>query len=309
MVSGSRTAVATSADDYLGSLQGEARIDSSGAFSLDLERSRDKLQRFQLPSAHHYVLPLVACAVARGADSFAYFCDERRRIVDLGGVAVELVDPYLQLALATAGRLSDTDVYGENWDGRTGLRFRVVQGQLRVLPLEIGGPTRTRLVLTSMHPWVNRLAGAVRWLAGVGPASEPAAELLKAYARYCPLPVRLNGRQLNLERQGHWKWLGVLNRPPLQLRPLTALRQTAHSHEVPFAGYLGLGVGGGGALVIVDGLLYPLEIPELGPEFRAILWHPGLQRDLSLLKLVENGGLHIFRRQLKQIFAEMAAGR
>lgn len=40
---------------------------SIGAFS-------DKLQRFQLPSAHHYVLPLVACAVARGADSFAYFC-------------------------------------------------------------------------------------------------------------------------------------------------------------------------------------------------------------------------------------------
>ncbi len=57
-------------------------------------------------------------------------------------------------------------------------------------------------------------------------------------------------------------------------------------------------MGGGGAL----------ETADLGPEFRAILWHPGLQRDLSLLKLVENGGLHIFRRQLKQIFAEMAAG-
>ena len=305
-------ALATSADDFLGSLQGEARIDSTGAFTIDLEQARAKLQRFQLPSADHYILPLVACAVVGGADSLSVFSDQHRRLVDLSGLAVELesggpASGYLHLGLATAGRLAGTDVYGEVWDGQAGCRFRVSQGQIHKVSLSQppwhGGAPKTRLVLSAAHPWENRLAGAFRWLAGVGPARDLAGDLLKAYASYSPLPIRLNARQINLERQGHWRWLGTLNRPPLQLRPITALRHATLEREVPFSGYVGLGVGGGGVLVVVDGLLYSLEVPELPSEFRAILWHCGLQRDLSLLQLVENDELDRFRRQLSEVNA------
>lgn len=283
-------------------------LDSAGAFTIDLERAQATLQRFQLDSAYHYILPLVACAVAGGADSLSVFSDHQRRIVDLGGLAVDLSGggpalSYLHSALAAANRLAD--VFGETWNGQTGARFRMVGGQLRVIPLLQEGPVKTRIVLTPTRPWENRLFGAARWLAGVGPAADPAAEILKAYTRYSPMPVRLNGCQLNLERQGHWKLLGVLNRPPLQLRPLTAMRQIALERDVPFAGYLGLGVGGGGGLVIVDGLLYPFELPG---ELRAILWHSGLQRDLSLLNLVKNEELAEFHQQLSRIFGELQAG-
>ncbi|MCW5872315.1 MAG: hypothetical protein KIS61_34005, partial [Candidatus Eremiobacteraeota bacterium] len=280
---------------------------STGAFTLDLERSRATLQHFQLPSAYHYVLPLVACAVAGGADSLSIFSDQHRRIVDLDGLAVNLegggaVSSYLHAALAAAGRLAHTDVFGESRDGQAGFRFRLAGTQLLISPLpEQQHSVRTRLILTPLHPWENRLFGAVRWLAGLGPAADPAAELLKAYSRYSSVPIRLNSRQLNLEWQGHWKLLGVLNRPPLQLRPQTALRQVTVCREVPFAGYLGLGVGGGGALVIVDGLLYPLDLPGASPEFRAILWHSALQRDLSMLRLVENQELERFRQTVVEI--------
>lgn len=264
------------------------------------------MQRFQLPSPHHYVLPLVACAVAGGADSLSVYAEQHRRLVCLGGLGVDLESGYLQSALAAAQGLAHTDVYGETWNGRSGSRFRVQGGRWLVTPLdEPQGSPRTRLVLTPLYPWQDRISGGLRWLVGVGPASDPAGDLLKAYARYSPIPIRLNGRQLNLERQGHWKLLGTLNRPPLLLRPVTALRQVSVRREVPFAGYLGWGVGGGGALVVVDGLLYPLEVPGLPADFRAILWHSGLRRDLSLLKLVETEELAAFRETLGEILSEL----
>lgn len=310
--------MATSADDYLGTLQGEAEIDSTGVFSIDLERAGATLQRFQLPSAYHYVLPLVACAVVGGAEGLSIFPARHSRVIDISGLAFDFQGGgaalgYLQLALATAARLADTQVLGESWDGRAGSRFRMWRGKLLYSPLvqppwDGGLHQRTRLTLTPVQLWDRRLAGAARWLVGVGPASDPAAELLKAYSRYSPVPIRLDSRELNVVRQGHWKLLGVLNRPPLQLRPLTALRQIALEREVPFAGYLGQGVGGGGVLAIVDGLLYPVDLPGAHPEFRAIVWHSGLQRDLSLLKLVENDELQRFRQQLGQIVGEICSG-
>lgn len=280
-------------------------MDSSGTFTIDLERSRATLQRFQLASANHYVLPLVACAVAGGAESLSF----SRRGVDLEGLAVDLAgSSYLHSALACLDRLVDVEVSGESWDGHTGSRFRLVRGQLEVTALAQASSVRTRLVLTPTRALESRLLDAVRWVAGVGPARDPAEQLLRSYARYCPVPIRVNGRQFNLERQGHWKLLAVLNDPPLQLRPLGCLRQTRLVRDVPFAGYLGLGMGGGGALVIVDGLLYPLELPGAPADFRAILWHPDLQRDLSLLKLVKNEQLAEFCQQLGQIFAAVRAG-
>lgn len=304
--------MATSADDYLGGLRGEAAVDSSGTFSLDLAKSRRTLQRFQLPSADHYILPLVVCAVAGGADSLSFYQQHRHRVVDMGGLTVDLAPGgYLELALLTALRRGGTQASGATWNGSSGSALRVDPGQIRITPLDHppwDPPlVMTRLIFTPPNPLEKRLLGVARWMAGMGPESDPTAELLKAYSRYSPVPIRLHGRQINLERQGHWKLLAVLNRPPLPLRPLTALRQLELQKDLPFAGYLGLGVGGGGVLLVVDGLLYPLELPHAPEDFRAILWHSGLQRDLSMLKLRENEELQNLRRQLAEICAEINA--
>lgn len=306
--------MAISADDYLDSLRGEAIADSSGSFSLDLEKARATLQRFQLPSPDHFVLPLVICAVAGGADSLSYYHHQQSVVVDLGGLAVRFEDrskarAYLELALLTALRRAGTKVVGASWDGSAGFEFQDAQRQLQIRSLELPpweqDQVRTRLILTPADPVGRWLVGAARWLAGLGQESEPAAQLLKSYSRYSPVPIRLQGRQINLERQGHWKLLTILNQPPLNLRPLTSLRQLSVQQELPFAGYLGSGVDGGGVLVIVDGLLYPMTLPGMPEDFRAILWHSGLPRDLSLLNLSEGEELESFRRQILGLWKEM----
>lgn len=302
--------MATSADDYLGSLRETASLESSGSFTLDTQKARETLQRFQLPSADHYLLPLVACAVSGGADSFSHYRKNQRWLSDLSGLAVDLESSsqarsYLELALTTAARIPEAIVSGASWDGEKGWQFGLQRGQLSITPLSQApwpnSTPQTRLGLQPPHPWLASLSGAVRWLAGLGPSPDRATQLLKAYARYSPLPIRLQGTQINLQRQGSWKLLALLNHPPLQLRPLGSLIQVSLQKDVSFSGYLGLGVGGGGALVVVDGLLYPLEIPEFPPDFRAVLWHKGLQRDLSLLKLVENQQLQQLRQELKEL--------
>lgn len=278
-------------------------MDSSGAFTVDQARAQATLQRFQLPSADHFVLPLVLCAVAGKADSFSYFHQQGQRVVEIGGLALGS-GPLLELALLTAVRRGGVE--GFSWDGRSGTRFRAsAREPLQEAPWE-PGLVKTRLLFTFPS---DRLVRLLRWVAGVGQASDPVAEVLKAYARYSPIPIRVNGRQINLERQGHWKHLTILNRPPLHLRPITSMRQVSLDKDVPFAGYLGTGVGGGGVLVIVDGLLYPLDLPEAPEDFRAIVWHSGLERDLSLLKLRENEELQLFRRQLLEICREACGSR
>lgn len=287
--------MATSADDVLGALRGEAAVDSSGSFTLDQARAQATLQRFQLPSADHFLLPLVICAVTGKADSFSYFQHHRQRVVEISGLALGS-EPLLELALLTAARKGG--VKGASWNGCSGTFFQGASTQpLQDAPWE-RALVKTRLLFTLPG---QTLLKVLRWVAGVGQARDPVAEVLKSYASYSPIPIRLNGRQINLERQGHWKHLTILNRPPLHLRPITSMRQVNLDQALPFAGYLGTGVGGGGVLVIVDGLLYPLDLPEAPEDFRAILWHSGLERDLSLLKLRENEKLHLFRRQLLEL--------
>ncbi|MBS2039214.1 hypothetical protein JST97_29795 [bacterium] len=291
-------------------------LDSSGTFTLDRQRARDTLQRFQLPSAHHYVLPLVSCAVRGGADSLFYYRENQQHVVDIVSLALEPETPsevraFLELGLTTAERDPGQRISAASWDGQKGYELTVERGQLCFHPLQQppwpNRSNKTRVVVSPMNLWPKRLAEAICWLAGVGRGSDPVARLIKDYSSYSPIPVRVQGSQINLERQGHWKQLGVLNSPPLHLRPIASLAQKTLSRQVPFSGYLGFGAGGGGALVVVDGLLYPLQFPEAPAEFRAILWHASLKRDLSLLKLVENQELQNFRIQLSEILADVSA--
>lgn len=122
------------------------------------------------------------------------------------------------------------DVYGENWDGRTGLRFRVVQGSCACCPWRLGGrpgPGRARDLYASLGQSTGgggSLAGRRRPGLRAGRRVTESLRALLSAAGAAERTAAESGK-----RQGHWKWLGILNRPPLQLRPLTALRQTAHS--------------------------------------------------------------------------------
>ena len=56
-----------SVDRLIGELRREGRVDSRGEFTLDRDKAREKLRRYQLASLQAYVTELVQAAVLRGA--------------------------------------------------------------------------------------------------------------------------------------------------------------------------------------------------------------------------------------------------
>ena len=53
-------------EDLLSQLTAEGQLQSSGAFTVDLSRAKDKLARFQFEDPFYYILKLVQAAVAEG---------------------------------------------------------------------------------------------------------------------------------------------------------------------------------------------------------------------------------------------------
>lgn len=305
-------------DEIVGALRQEGTSDSNGVFTLDLLKSAQKLQSFRLPSGYHYVLPMVGSAVLGGASSVSYLQSLDHNTLEIAGLAFDLsqcqaalAQPagqdaagYLALAIQTALRLQlRYRVQAVTWNGESGVIIQSRKGKLEATPL-LTPPwdeqqKRTRLVLAARFPGNNLLDLCWRKLAGWPPARDPALELLQAYCCYSPVSIHTTARTLTLERQGRWSRLGVINAAQIpRKRPGSGIELNA---DVPFCGYLGWGPAGGGLLVIVDGLLYTVnlssEIPE-GETFRGILWHQNLPRDLSLLNLVQGPALQELEAQI-----------
>lgn len=59
-------------DEFLAALQQGGTVDSEGVFTLDREKAREKMQRFQLAQPARYVLELVQAAVLRGATYISF---------------------------------------------------------------------------------------------------------------------------------------------------------------------------------------------------------------------------------------------
>ena len=59
-------------DEFLAALQQGGTVDSQGVFTLDREKAREKMQRFQLAQPARYVLELVQAAVLRGATYISF---------------------------------------------------------------------------------------------------------------------------------------------------------------------------------------------------------------------------------------------
>ncbi len=62
-------------DELIDELRGEGVVDSKGRFTLDPERAREKMRRFQLADPRRYVLELVQAAQLRGASTIDFRID------------------------------------------------------------------------------------------------------------------------------------------------------------------------------------------------------------------------------------------
>lgn len=196
-------------DSLLAQLQTSGKTDSSGVFTVSLERARDKLSKFALPNPRHYVLNLLASAVAGGARSVAVEVDSWRvsfaydgeplAYDQLQGLWNALLHPAdttlheLAVALNAARSLAPLELAVESWDGQGGCRLEVEGDNLRLARLAQppgDGEAPVNRVWVRERVWRS----AARWAFG---AAEH--KVLCAHSHLGPARVVLNGRDLQSE--------------------------------------------------------------------------------------------------------------
>ena len=203
-----------SLEEYIAQEMSEARLESTGRFSLDFLKARGKLERFRLPSPSHYLLKAVQAATLAGADEIRvkvlsdatilrFRPDPDRALARFESVTVgiqnplEVEDPGVKaICQSLLGALLDPDesvVWRVNnptgsdalWLGASGNRTE--SARYRAEP-------GVECVLTQSRPPNWKF-----WRSARDRARD--ALTLEELARHCPIPVRLEGRNL----QGGWK--------------------------------------------------------------------------------------------------------
>lgn len=92
-------------DALIAALKQEGRIDSVGAFTLDREKAREKMQRFQLADPLHYLLALVRALVAKGAREVYLDIDANDVRLEADGAPFDVEDfEHLYNAILGKGR-------------------------------------------------------------------------------------------------------------------------------------------------------------------------------------------------------------
>jgi len=313
--------------NYLDHLHSEGALDSVGAFTIDVAKAIEKVSQFQLPSSDHYVLLLLACAVNLQAPQLhtEIVGDERKfHFPEVGFAQEELEDlfagfvkgsarsrpekarRYLALAIHAAVRNPEMDFRGVTWNGSSGGLLKATRGQLTIQPISHEDPGT---ILTFRKNFgVGGLSRAVRWMAEWLHPEDPAETLLRRYCRFAPIPVYLGLEEINVPTQGSWDDLVVINQQKVRpLPPESALRSRHWDRDLPFSAYLGTCGAGGGLALIVDGLLYDHSFEPPHARFRAVVWHEHLNRDLTMMSLVEDELLRQFFQQLLDLYAEVQA--
>jgi hypothetical protein len=199
----------TAVERYIEQLGAIGARDSVGVFSLDRERAREMLRRFQLPTPHHFVLPLIRALVRRGATAIAATVDDAHVAVvaegavfdrdDLAGLydavfarsdaPVVAARRQLALAIGAAQALDLRALHVQSGSGETAAELRYRPGEPEQLDAEPppGGGTVFRLSYT--------LSAAVARLRAPSPL--PEAALLAERCRFSDVPITLDGRRIS----------------------------------------------------------------------------------------------------------------
>lgn len=219
--------------DLLGSLKQEGKVDSSGIFTMDLRKAIEKLARFQLPQHYYYIPKMVQAAVAGGASYVVVKINESRVLIEFDGrpySAEELANIFqymlasrhleehrhlrhLATAINTAIALEARTVQVDSGPGREVVRQRWhAHDRSENYKLDQPWPdheVRTRFSLfrslsDMRDKWWHTAGKADIWdLLTKNPrAMTPEQSELVHRVVWCPIPVFLNGRQLNRERFG-----------------------------------------------------------------------------------------------------------
>lgn len=305
--------------DELGQLIHELRTsgqhDSSGRFTLDLQRALRKLEQFRLPGRHDYLLSLVAAATLSGARQFSLATGPKQLEVTFDGrpflfeelealfpgLLEESTEPRLRelgVGLHAARAHAPRSVLLES--GRARLELRNTQVQLEPLREP---QAMTRIVITQRFS-----QSLARWWSKTG---EEGA-LLHERCCYGPLAVRVDDRLVEPPRASLLVCHRYEGEEPLRLAVMGAQESRRTG---PFHGLCGFAPGGNPAslLFVLNGVAYPQPAEGFPPGFCAWISSQAWRRDLSLSSLVQDAAwqkdldaLHTSAKHLLIEYAETA---
>ncbi|MBI3924551.1 MAG: tetratricopeptide repeat protein [Armatimonadetes bacterium] len=300
-------------------------LDSSGRFSLDPLKARQKMERYRLAEPSLYVLSLVASAVAGGAGSILVKTSRKEFDIRHDGsppdreTLEELFSKVLlagnqsltqfELAVGLNGALAQQpeEIVVESRDETGGHRLKLSASRHLVEPLEESEEPRREVriqIRRGRRIWGNR-------------ADE--AGTLEEVCCYCPIPISVNGRLIN--RELRWS-------PSLALRVLTSdiappvacgepsgtpvfLREKS---EVPYSAVFSVGALSRpepGLILVVNGIAFQGGFEGFDDcPIQAVvnLCTAGLQKDVSQAGLVRNDGYAILMASLKvEMYNTLAA--
>lgn len=292
--------------DFLAELRAAGLHDSEGGFTVDLEAQRSKLERYRLPSAHHFVLPLLSAAVYSRASHFHLTPEGSALRVHFDGQPfrrqeLEKLDHYLFQTTPESLRFRELAVALHASRALGGqavelLSFRDGEGvflfldksgaRVEALPAESPFPDRrvTEMTIRFRSP-LARLRGAAR-----GKAERA---LLERFGRFAPLRLFFGPDLLSVDRVRGWPLSAELQ-GAARISPNVRLARTDLSPVATtqrWSGYLGFDFQPGGLLLISSGLRFQLPPPEAYPLASGVLWVEGLEKDLSALQLLQDRGL------------------
>ncbi len=324
----------TELDALLGDLKGAGKLDSAGRFTLDLEQARSKLAKYRLPTPSHFILSLVASAVAGGATNVEVrrvpgFClvqydgdvltfDQAKDL--FGNLLVGNVGsgPRLrELAIALQGARS-LDLLGfrvESWDGREGVKLLLHEETMTVEPLKEcpwGHDPNFKGTRCTVNDSAPLLVRFVSFFSRDGGAQE--VTLLKRQARYAPALIYANGSLLNSNRLGPWLAAAEVTSKSLKIPEfkIHSPKLLKFGPKAKWGGYIGFGEGPGGWLVVLNGLTFQLPAdPNNYPTSRAVIYVGDLEKDLSNNGILQNNRFEKLKasvnKQLDKLVSELNA--
>jgi hypothetical protein len=281
-----------SADRLIESLAADGRVDSTGEFTLDRDKAREKLRQFQLADPRQYVLLLVEAAALKGAKriEFAVDADDMRATFDgrpfgetdfaelYGAMFTKAEDDdtrarrQLALGLNAAMALHPRRILVQSGDGTTGLQLELRSGRPdRIAPLD-RPPAGTLIhVKDRFRPGL-----AVRFFRNIG--STLAEEVhLRSRCRYARFDVVLENETLS-------------GRGDADRAPGGALSaEISHPLVKGFVSLRPLGEERAQVRLVSNGVLAAThEVIELPPGLTAVVEHPGFRKDVSQADIVRD---------------------
>ena len=252
----------------------------SGEFTLDPRRALEKLRDFQFPQAHHFLLPLVAGLVSKGAKSIEIQSKSNRLV--LKSDADPLSDKEIRSLFLAATRRGDSLAHiGLGLIGALG-----AGGERLVLTSQ---GCRASISQVSEEIKVERRSGGsgiCLEIEGRGLVSEAPADLLTRF-RYSPASIAWNGCRLNGEdRLSIWA------------------RHRLEGDEFRIEGALEGSLPG--LFIRVDGLTYQLADRFVLPGATVVLDGPW-QTSLSYQAIRGDKRRQELRRQATDLLLEKAA--